>query len=260
MSEEGLAIERIHSYIRQLDDILGGGFPVGSKVLITGAPGTMKTTLAYAMLYNNAFADELYGQDPLNGIYLSLEQDPLSILKHTHNMGMKLMDEGRLRLVGVPWMRRKMKKIMNVHWELIEREGWLDSLKTLIAEQVRKNNARLLVLDSLTALMDRTDTLSQRDSLYEFFEWMGNFGGEEDGSPPTCIFIQEKSSESGELPLASYLADGTLHLFSEEDVGIRRLYLQCDKMRMTDHDRDAYLMDFEDARFVLNPVVLHKKS
>jgi len=43
-------------------------------------------------------------------------------------------------------------------------------------------------------------------------------------------------------------------------VGIRRLYLQCDKMRMTDHDRDAYLMNFEDARFVLNPVVLHKKS
>ena len=116
MSDEGLAIQRIPSYIRQLDVILGGGFPKGSKVLLSGAPGTMKTSLAYSLLYNNAFADELFDQEPVHGTYISIEQDPVSILKHTHNMELTRMDEGRLRLVGVPWMKKTMNALRCSLW------------------------------------------------------------------------------------------------------------------------------------------------
>ena len=264
MEEEGLAIERIASYIQQLDQILDGGFPLGSKVLITGAPGTMKTTLAYSLLYNNAFADELFGGQPQNGIYITIEQDPLSILRHTHNMDMRLMDDARLRLVGVPWLKKKTKKIMNIHWETVEREVWFDALKRLMSEQVQKHRARLLVIDSLTAMMDRAEGLSQRDNLFEFFEWLGNLNTEGDGgegAPVTTFLINEQTAKTfRSIPAASYVADGTLRLFSEEDAHIHRLYLQCDKMRMTNHDRDSYQMDFTEGKFVLNPVVLQKRG
>jgi KaiC/GvpD/RAD55 family RecA-like ATPase len=260
LRDEGLAIQGVRSYVKQMDTILGGGFPVGSKVLISGAPGTMKTSLAYALVYNNAFADKLFGQEPLRGLYISIEQDPLSILKHVHNMDMRLMDNSRLQLVGVPWQKKTMKKIQNVHWEIIEREGWLDSLKRLIAEQVEKNRSRLMVLDSLTAMMDRSDSLAHRDNLFELFEWLGGLNAGDGNGPLTTFLINEQTVPAQQDHLAAYLADGTIKLFSEEGAPIRRLFFRCDKMRMANHDRDAYLMDFHNGQFTLNPVVLQKKA
>jgi len=38
--------KKISTYVEGLDEILGGGFPVGHVVLLSGLPGTMKSTLS----------------------------------------------------------------------------------------------------------------------------------------------------------------------------------------------------------------------
>ena len=48
MSED----ERLKTYIEGFDKILEGGIPRGHIVLVTGTPGTMKSSLSYYILYN----------------------------------------------------------------------------------------------------------------------------------------------------------------------------------------------------------------
>jgi KaiC/GvpD/RAD55 family RecA-like ATPase len=42
------------TYIRGFDEEIEGGIPQGHVVLVAGPPGTMKSSLAYSILYNNA--------------------------------------------------------------------------------------------------------------------------------------------------------------------------------------------------------------
>src|SRR2546425_1098601 len=65
--------KKISTYIEGLDDVLGGGFPVGHVVLLSGLPGTMKSTLSYAILHGNA------RERGAKCLYVSLEQTRKSL-------------------------------------------------------------------------------------------------------------------------------------------------------------------------------------
>ena len=74
------------TYINGFDKELGGGIPDGHIVLVSGSPGTMKSTIAYNMLYNN-----VKDQDIL-GAFISLEQSKKSLLFHMKRIGMNGMN------------------------------------------------------------------------------------------------------------------------------------------------------------------------
>ena len=48
--------DRIRTFIHGFDDKLGGGIPEGHVVLLAGEPGTMKSTIAFNMIYETRFA------------------------------------------------------------------------------------------------------------------------------------------------------------------------------------------------------------
>ena len=48
----------VKTYIEGFDEKLQGGIPKGSVVLLVGQPGTMKSSVAYNMLYNGARSEE----------------------------------------------------------------------------------------------------------------------------------------------------------------------------------------------------------
>ena len=54
MVMSGKMKEKIRTCIPGLDDLMSGGIPRGHVVLISGLPGTMKSSLAYNILHNNA--------------------------------------------------------------------------------------------------------------------------------------------------------------------------------------------------------------
>src|SRR3972149_1115334 len=73
----------IRTFIRGFDeDVLRGGMPEGHVILIRGSSGTMKSSLAYYVLYHNA----LQGTP---GLYVSLEQSAGSLLEHIASLGLR---------------------------------------------------------------------------------------------------------------------------------------------------------------------------
>src|SRR3989442_2926362 len=66
----------VKTHIRGFDeDVLRGGIPQGHVVLVRGASGTMKSSLAYYVLYHNAL-------DGTPGLYVTLEQTAAGLLEH----------------------------------------------------------------------------------------------------------------------------------------------------------------------------------
>ncbi|MEK6851733.1 MAG: RAD55 family ATPase, partial [Candidatus Thermoplasmatota archaeon] len=61
-------MDHLPTFIEGLDEVLGGGIPKGSVVLICGTPGTMKTSLTFSVLYHNV---KNHGSKAL---YISLEE------------------------------------------------------------------------------------------------------------------------------------------------------------------------------------------
>ena len=46
-----MKIKRVKTFIKGLDKEIDGGIPKGSIVMIAGKPGTMKSSLAFNILY-----------------------------------------------------------------------------------------------------------------------------------------------------------------------------------------------------------------
>ncbi|HVG37081.1 MAG TPA: ATPase domain-containing protein, partial [Thermoplasmata archaeon] len=66
----------VKTHIRGFDeDVLRGGIPQGHVVLVRGASGTMKSSLAYYVLYHNAL-------EGAPGLYVTLEQTAAGLLEH----------------------------------------------------------------------------------------------------------------------------------------------------------------------------------
>src|SRR2546428_3783079 len=73
----------VKTHIRGFDDdVLRGGIPQGHVVLLRGASGTMKSSLAYYVLYHNAL-------ERAPGLYVTLEQTAAGPLGHKPGLGLK---------------------------------------------------------------------------------------------------------------------------------------------------------------------------
>src|SRR3990172_12615437 len=100
-----MADERIRTYVRGLDEQLQGGIPAGHVVLLAGKPGTMKSSLSFHMLFQNARLD---GR---GAVYVTLEQSRESLLANMAGLGMGV--SGLAKKVsgrGLSLIRRRVKQ------------------------------------------------------------------------------------------------------------------------------------------------------
>lgn len=67
-------IDRLESGIPGLDDMIAGGFPFPSMILVGGEPGTGKTTLVLQSLFNGARKGE-------KGIYFTAISEPTWVVQ-----------------------------------------------------------------------------------------------------------------------------------------------------------------------------------
>src|SRR2546429_4983856 len=73
----------VKTHIHGFDqEVLRGGIPQGHVILIRGASGTMKSSLAYYVLYHNAL-------EGTPGLYVTLEQPAGGLLEHVAALGLK---------------------------------------------------------------------------------------------------------------------------------------------------------------------------
>ena len=89
--------ERIPTGVRELDAMLdGGGYYRGSSVLLSGTPGSGKTSLGARFLEAGCERGE-------RGMLFAFEESPAQILRNMRSVGVELqrwVDEGRLRIIA----------------------------------------------------------------------------------------------------------------------------------------------------------------
>jgi KaiC/GvpD/RAD55 family RecA-like ATPase len=218
-------MKRVLTKMEGLDDVLGGGIPEGSVVLVSGAPGTMKTSLTYHILHENAL-------DGVRGLYVSLEQSRASLVDHTEGLGYRLEDTGgNLSILDLGTLRKKLTGPTQ--------QPWMDLFK-LYTQGIRKSfDYRLLVLDSLDALEILAKFQEPRREMFSLIHWLRDLHC-------TSFLLGELPTDTtpnGGLRTAfakhkeEYLADGILHLrlARQGEFGMQR-QLRVVKMRGTRHE------------------------
>ena len=116
-----------------MDSVLGGGFPLGSLILVAGNPGTGKTVFSAQFLYQGA-AD--YGEP---GVYASLSETRETFM---HNM----------RGFGFDFESLERKGLFRYLDLLTVKEHAVPSILSMVVEEASRLEAKRLVIDSYSAL------------------------------------------------------------------------------------------------------------
>ena len=214
--------------------MIGGGLPEGYVVLISGTPGTMKTSLAFSILYQNAL------REGKKGAYFTLEQSKDILKEHMASMGMG--DENaseNLVLLDMGNIRRNLSYLQG-------RGTWLELFKMYCNNVMKSEKLSCLVVDSLEVLETMAKMQDRRSELYFLFEWLRDLG-------PLTLLVTEQPldlSGSSRQPDEAHLADGIVQLdmHATPDLSVRRR-IRVVKMRSTKHETGYYVLTYEDGAF-----------
>ncbi len=224
-------MEMIPTHVKGLDKALGGGIPEGNVVLLCGSPGTMKTSLAFSILYHNS-------RNGRKGLYVTLEEDGEDLRSAMENMGMENFHESELYLLDMGRLRLELS-------EAETDNDWLKIVEGVIQEALKVTPYTLIVLDSLNSLYSGTPLPDVRGHVFHLFSLLKDSG-------MTAIVISEIPLEASRLAEhgADFLADGIILLkHYEADDSSVELRLRCVKMRKARHERDYLALDIAEGRF-----------
>jgi len=222
---------RIKTYVRSLDELIGGGIPEGYVILLSGAPGTMKSSFAYSILYQNAV------RDGRKSAYFTLEQGKDLTLEHMASMGMAdPKGTGNITTLDMGNIRKNLSYLQG-------RGTWLELFKMYCNNVMKADHVSILVVDSLDVLEAMAKLQDRRTELYFLFEWLRDLG------PLTFLISERPVDLSGAVvpPEEAYLADGiiALEMHPTSDLFVQRR-LRVAKLRATKHETGYYSLSYED--------------
>jgi KaiC domain protein len=219
MSESDPTPRRVSSGVAGLDEMLGGGFPEGSVVLVSGLPGTGKTCLGLQFLADGVGRGE-------HGVFLSLEEDAPALLESARQFGWAFpaaVEDGRLRIVRLDPKQAKQS---------------LERIQSDLGKELKQFGAKRIVVDSVSLLNMLSDNEpGRRATLFALAGACRSAGA-------TTLLTAEANPEHPEVSrdgLSEYVADGVLILgYTTAADGHRvGLALRVLKMRRTAHVRSV---------------------
>jgi len=222
------------TYIEELDQIMAGGVPRGSVLLINGPAGSMKTTLAYHMLHRAA-------ENGIRGLFFSLEQSRDSLIRQMEGLGMDRQGSlSNLIVADLVEVRRSMEG---------QKGDWREIIMRFVSTAVDENSIQLFVLDSFESFMALSERSFSRAEVKDLFDAFRDMG-------LTSIVISETpmaSLESNEH-MELYVADGALELAMVEGNESRiQRWLRCVKLRGANVDTRYYCLMHQDSGFTMSP-------
>jgi KaiC/GvpD/RAD55 family RecA-like ATPase len=199
--------------------MLGGGFPAGHVVLVTGLPGTGKTCFGLQFLAHGLDLGEV-------GVFLSLEEDAPQLLASAKQFGWPL--EAAV----------ESKKIHLLRLDPKETKQNLHRIQGELGGELARLGARRIVVDSVSLLnMLSDDEPSRRATLFALAAACRAAGA-------TTVLTAEADPIHPEVTrdgLSEYVADGVILLgYNAASDGHRvGLSLRILKMRRTAHARSV---------------------
>jgi circadian clock protein KaiC len=206
--------DRIPTGVRNLDEVLKGGLPVGSLTVFAGTPGSGKTILSQQIVFKNTSPQK-------RAIFFQTLSEPtaktLRYLKQFKIFDPKKLEDGSIEFIDLG--------------EIMRSKG-LEQAVELLMSHVRRIKPAFVVIDSFKVFEDLAHSQSE---LRKFtYEVAINLMGWECTTFLLGEFT-EKDIESN--PLFS-IVDGLITLKVREESGEQQRFIQVTKMRGTDHSRD----------------------
>ncbi len=239
-----MEIKKVPTFIDGLDEALGGGLPVGHVILVSGLPGTMKSTLTYAVLHNNA------ERRHTKGLYVTLEQSRRSLLAQMQAMGFDTdAVRGEVHLLDVGTIQKEMGKSAT--------KPWMEFLRRTLSTKQDIDGVDMVVIDSLEALEVLAKFTDRRADLFRLFEWLRDSGATTmilaEATPETAFFgLEMQTTRKDETFLADGIIEVKMHQISDIEVQRR---IRIVKMRGSNHKTGFHALVFEDGRFQVTSVI-----
>jgi circadian clock protein KaiC len=208
--------ERVTSGIKRLDTMLGGGYYRAACVLITGFPGTAKTTLS------GAFADAACRRGERT-LFVSFDSDGTEVIRNLASVGIRLdrhLKSGLLRMVSARTI------VGSAEMSLVR-------IKAIAAA----HRARCLVIDPVSALANSGTDLAAHGVGQRLIDW-----SKADRITMVCTSLLNEISQDSktDTPLhISTLADTWIHLSYVVQAGERNRGMSIIKSRGTAHSNQV---------------------
>ncbi|HLE34811.1 MAG TPA: ATPase domain-containing protein [Nitrososphaerales archaeon] len=223
---------KTRSGIQGFDEILLGGLPKGRAIILSGPPGSGKSTFAMQFLYKGV---KDYGEP---GVYVTLSESPAEIRNNMKSYGwdiIKLERDGKLLLVDARPFSITEEGFVAPNESLYRGEAMpFSHLTDMTLAGVRRAGAKRLVIDSVTILaMQYVNKFYIRQGLMGMVQALSN-------QDCTSLLISETVQEEGKTPTEWYIAHGVIVLHYTRKGDTMERAVQVIKMRGTRHGEEIY--------------------
>lgn len=215
MTQKTSDVARIETGVRNLDDLVEGGIPKGSNVIVAGPPGSGKTILAQQICFHNATTKQ-------RALYFNTLSEPTAkTLRYLAQFSF--------------FSAKKLETAVHfVDLGSILRTRGLEDASNLIMDQVKEIKPAVVVIDSFKVF---DDLATSQEALRKFdYQLAVNLMAWE---ATTFLLGEYDPSDIGSNPLFS-VVDGLLLLTQREQSGEQQRFIQAIKMRGTAHNRDEH--------------------
>jgi circadian clock protein KaiC len=206
--------ERLSSGMARLDHMLEGGYHRGSNVLISGSPGTAKSTLSG--LFAAAACER--GERTL---YVSFDEGADQIVRNLESVGIRLGKHQKSGLLQIYSTRTRGPNI----------EDQFNDLRA----RVRAHKPRCLVIDPLSALSSKLEHVPSADAAQQFLDFLK---GEQITVVNTSLMDGISTDEATATGIST-IADTWIHLSYVVQDGERNRALTIVKSRGTGHSNQV---------------------
>jgi circadian clock protein KaiC len=220
--------------VKGVDEILANkGIPRSYVVFVIGSPGSGKTTLALQFLYNGV---KEYGE---NGVYVSLDEEPDSLVKNAKAVGLdldSLIKDDKLAIIDASPIRFLPGEVKLGDISVGKREFALISLIDAVKKNVERIGAKRLVVDPLaTLILQYPDAAERRTAILDLMQAIASTGC-------TTLLISELTTSSlhRKYQFEEFLAQGVLILRKILRPGGMLRIFTVEKLRGIDHDTQPH--------------------
>lgn len=226
-------MNRVKTGVEGLDELIEGGIPEGSSVLVAGGSGTGKTILATQYIYNGG---KIYGEP---GIYVSIETNLKNIIWNMQNFNWDIRELQENNLMKTYRLNLgQTKKRESV-------EDRIDEELNVISQMVKELGAKRLVIDSVSAFgvwFENTGLI--RNLLFQFVDRLKNLDC-------TTLLTTETTGARRQFSafgVEEFIVDGVIALYFTPPH--RSVFVR--KMRGTDHSKTIHPFNITEKGVVIN--------
>ena len=238
---------KVKTGIPGLDSIISGGLKVGRSVVVSGPPGSGKTTFGLQYLCSGAKDFD----EP--GVYVTMSQNIQEIKNDCKSYGWDFDD-----LISNDKILMVDARPFKIQDQLIGKDDSLyrgeqlpfEHLTKLLLSSIKRVDAKRVVVDSMTILsMQYSDKFSMRQGLQAMIQALENFD-------VTSLILSEYV-EQDEIPLEWFVASGIIHLCHTRAGDTMERSIQIKKMRGIKHSEQIHPIEFDsDGIHLLHPRLL----